>query len=326
MSSVIGFVVFRPSLTFILVASVIVVVAAVIAWLVRDELSQIAGLLWTVWCFVFIIRWKLRFLLRNFLVQTTLGVLLVTGFYLVIELGVAFLRHVGIAPWDWGNGHRLILFSELPAPPLSIEVVLLVLAFLIARHRWHEWKISRRQSKLPPALQKLLVEFDEFRKVSPKPDPAKKKAFLEVVLKRFKGVLDVGSKKGMVISLMEIPSGGDGKLTITFVHPAGSPIDADLKLAVGQGGAGKAYEKKVSIYIPSVRHVVGINVATKRSEGVRYEPSQNKDPFRSILSVPVVASDEVIAVVTFSARKRSAFYPEDFEIASLAATLVSMFY
>jgi hypothetical protein len=236
-------------------------------------------------------------------------------------------RALGCTPCisDSGTTHRLALLPNVPKPPLALEIALLVLAVILLRHHWHEFKLSQRQSELPRALEELLLEFEQFRKANPTPDSTKKKAFLESLMKRFKAILEVGNKKReIVISLME-KSDVDGMLVITFVHPPNAPLDTTLKLAVGNGGAGKAYDKKESIYIPSVRHLVGINIVTNKSE-VTYERGPSKERYRSMLCVPVLTKSNIIGVLTYSSVKRSTFFPLDFEIASLAAAFVSIFY
>ena len=311
-----------------IIGAAVMVILAVIAWIAREELKQIglqfltiASILWTIWCWTYTIRWRLRFLLRNFLVQTALGVLLVAGFYVFLELAIAVFRHVAVISPNPGDKPRLALFPEVPTPPLPLEAVLLILAVLLVRHHWQEWRIRKRESAVPRGLEEMLILFDEFRKANV--SPASTKAFLEALLDRFKSMLEIGNKKGVAISLMEDLN---GILAVTFIHPADAQLDKDLKLALGEGGAGKAYKKKVPIYIPSVRHLVGINIATMKPEGVTFKPSQHKERFRSLLCVPILTKSKVIGVLSFSSQKRAAFFPLDFEIASLAAAFVAMFY
>jgi hypothetical protein len=179
-----------------------------------------------------------------------------------------------------------------------------------------------------------LLKFDQFRDAHPDPTTAEKQVFLEVLTQKFKEVLDYKNRRDVAISLMEEEeiTAADGNkktgvLVVTFL-PDKSPLDKTIRLAIGEGGAGVAYQKKVPIYIPSVKHLIGINVSTRKSEGITFKKSGKAKKFRSILCAPVLEGTtmDVIAVLTFSSQKRSAFYPEDFDLASLAAVFVSLFY
>jgi hypothetical protein len=318
----------------LMVLVVVVIFAIVVAWIGRSELkkilrrlSKIGEILWSIWCFLFIIRWKFQFATRNFFIGTTLGALAFASFYLVIEMGITVVHGLGVT-WQRPGGCYGAIF-DLPALPLWFEAVLLFFAVLLFKHHLHEANLSRKQWELSPALERLLVKLDEFLKTEQNPSKLKKKAFLRVAMTAIKDVLEGKDKKrGLAISLLEIPEEGGQKLVITFVHPEeDSGVDDTLELNVGEGGGGKAYKDKAPIYIPSVRHLIGINVATKESDDdVTFKKANKEEPFRSILCVPVMVKGEPIAVLTFSSLKRSAFQPEDFGIASLAATFVAMFY
>jgi hypothetical protein len=289
------------------------------------ELSQCFVALWTAWCFLVTIWWKIKFVLRSFFAQSALFVLLIASSYVVLELAVASLRHVGAIPSEGRAGRLLTLLSEAPSLPMPIDAILLLIAALIVRHHWKEWKISRRQSAVPRVVEELLLEFDQFRKQAPITVDMRLE-FIGRTFERFKMLLDTRSKRNVAMSLMDAASGQAGHLGVALFKPDDAEFDRALQLPVGAGGAGKAYKDGVPIYIPSVRHLVGINCDTLESLGITYRPGSNAESFSSLLSVPVLVGNSSVAVVVFASKQRSAFDPEDFEIASLAAALASMTY
>src|SRR5260370_5803572 len=128
MSWAVGFPALHLSwLAIIIIVAVLIFVLAV-AWVGRAELAKIAKrlpkigeILWSIWCFLFIIRWKFQFALRNFFIHSTLGVLALASFYLAAELGVALFHRLGVAwqrPRTW---YGTILAKELPPLPFWLD-------------------------------------------------------------------------------------------------------------------------------------------------------------------------------------------------------------
>lgn len=315
-----------PHLTIIVVVLVVCALLAAAAWFGKDELGEAGEALWTAWCYVFLLGWRIRLKLRNVFAQSALVVLLVTSCYLSIEFALTLVQKFGSTLPNNVVGRSSVPFPEVSEIPLPYEIASLILALLTSVHHWKEWKISRRQSAVPRAVEGLLLQSDQFLRDGAKKDTAKKSAHFEQFMEKIKALMDTKSDRDVAISIMEREAKEDAPLAVTFIHPATAPIDKEFKVLVGKGVAGKAYEKRAPVYVPSARHFVGINGETLRSEGLTYVPSEDKKTFRSLLSVPVIVGTDVFAVLTFSSRKRSAFDPEDFEIARLAAAFVAMFY
>jgi hypothetical protein len=313
-------------LAIVIVAIVIGAVLAAIAWFGRDELVEVGGALWTAWCFLFTLGWRIRSKLRNTFAKSALAVLMVASFYLSIEFALVLVHKSGLFIGKPVLRLGLAVPAEMPEIPIQYEIASLVLAVLMFRHHWKEWKIARRQSAVPQRVEGLLIAFNEYLKDGGGKDPSKRANFLDnEALGKIKALMDTKTRRNVAISIMEEARKG-APLAVTFTHPPTAPIDKTFTVPVGKGGAGKAYDQKVPIYIPSIRHLVGINGETLRSVGVTYEPSADKKNFRSLLSVPVMAKANVIAVLTFSSRRRGAFDPEDFEIARVAAAFIAMLY
>jgi hypothetical protein len=221
--------------------------------------------------------------------------------------------------------------------PFKLEAGLFVLALFTFRHHLKEFLASRRREAVPPALEEVFLEFDKFRD-NPTPDVAAKNDFLEILMRKLKDVLDSKNNHDVAFGLLEeeqVPDGNTmkmkktGILTVSFL-PVNSPLDRSLRIPIGKGGAGKAFDAKVAIYIPSVRHRIGIDLDNEKSVGLTYLAPQGKPKYkaRSILSVPVLVNSkqDAIAVIAVSSRKRKTFWDADFEIVRLAASIISTLY
>jgi hypothetical protein len=316
--------------------------------------SQLGQSLWAIWGLGFALRWRFQFAIRYLFARTTLGVLALSTLYLLAELGVALVRgfkrelpemytHL-IAPLSshypavhaWLNNIQMPHIHEIP---FKLDIVLFILAWLMFRHHRQEFFASMRREAVPPALEEVFLEFDKFRD-NPTPDSTTKENFLEILMRKLKDVLDDKAKhktkRDVAFALFEEEKVTDakgtttktGNLAISFL-PDKSPLDKGLKIPIGKGGAGKAFEAKVAIYIPSVRHRIGIDLDNKKSVGLIYFAHKNpQHRARSILSVPVLVNSkkDVIAVVAVSSEQRKTFRDADFEIVRLAASIVSTLY
>jgi hypothetical protein len=313
---------------------------------------QLGRILWTLWGLGFALRWRAQFAIRATLFTSTAFVLLVGSFYLCAELLETFVRGLKAELPELYAKLDTMLCSHAPQLhawlgrfemphireiPFLWEAVLCVLAVLLFTHHLQEFLATLRREAVPPALEEVFLEFDKFRKAHQTPNKAEKDAFLETLMKKMKEVLDKKSRRDVAFSLMEKEKehadNGNGKkievdvLKITFL-PKDSPLKKNLTLRIGEGGAGKAYDKKVAIYIPSVPHRIGIDLDHQRSVGVTYKKSPNKKKFGSILSVPVLVNSrtDAIAVLTVSSEKRNAFSDADFDVVRLTASIISTLY
>jgi hypothetical protein len=310
---------------------------------------RLAGVVWSIWCLVFALRWLVQYALRYVFVTTAWGILTVSSIYAVVELGFVLINGLKFelpklysilvvqissrAPslYAWLVRLHVPRIHEIP---FKAEAALWVLALLMASHHLREFRASRRRESVPAALEELFLEFDTFRKNS-QPDRAAKDAFLETLMRKMKDILDEGTKRDVAFSLWEEEETLDaqkqrtktGVLQITFL-PKNSPLDKTFRLAVGEGGAGKAFKEKVAVYIPSILHGTGIDLNNEVSIGVTYKKGDDEKYFRSILCVPVLVNSrkDAIAVIAVSSLKSKAFWDADFEIVRLAAAIASTLY
>jgi hypothetical protein len=86
------------------------------------------------------------------------------------------------------------------------------------------------------------------------------------------------------------------------------PAFGEILTADPGGCVPKAYLGKVAIYIPSVRHRIGIELDSVKSVGVTY--MQGPDRFlRSIFSVPVLDfKGDAVAVIAVSSKRPRVFH------------------
>jgi hypothetical protein len=274
--------------------------ASVTFW--RDQWPSELGELLTLQFYIKI--WRPQFRWRDLLSQSAILVLLLAGFYELIDLVVTIYSHL-----------------EVWKPPLAAHLGLLVLAASVVMHRWHEWKLRKREARVPEGLKEVIRAS---KKLAEKQITGED--FLEQLAQSIKDVLEVEREKGAIDISFMVKNKKDELLRIVFAHPKPTPLDETLTLQEGEGGAGLAYQKGVPVYMPSTRHRFGVSVANKEYAplGLMFKPAQQASPFRSLLCVPVVTGTRKIGVLNFSSRERSAFFPLDFGIAEMAAEYVAI--
>ena len=156
--------------------------------------------MWQLWGLVFALRWRFQFAIRYIFATTTLGVLVLSTFYLCAELSVTTLNglkhelpdlYVRLSS-SFSSGFpalyaRLSAFQlpHINEVPFKVEIGLFVLALLMFRHHLQEFLASRRREAVPPALEEVFLEFDKFRD-NPAPDRDAKNNFLEILMKKLK--------------------------------------------------------------------------------------------------------------------------------------------
>lgn len=288
----------------------------------RSSLRETFGALWKTWCWFYIIPWRLWYRVRNALAQTLIVIVTLVSFFVVAESSLVLLHHKEVLKYVPRLSQIDAKFLELP---LWADVLALVLAAVLSWHHVSEWKSERRKEELPEAISKLLRPFGRPAKTISSMTDDEKQVLFDSLIKAFRKVLELRRKWTISASLMEekIP----GKLSVTLVHEADSrdKLNKALVLDVGTGGAGLAYKGPVAVYIPSVTHLVGIDAETVVPVGL-YHRSDPPEPFRSVLCIPVVGQSKVVAVLTFTSRKRNAFGPSDYQIMRLAAGFVAFFF
>jgi hypothetical protein len=208
--------------------------------------------------------------------------------------------------------------------PIWADIVLLLLALLLVRHRLHEWKRHRQEAVAWAVMTELFREMAalELQSAEPQQRATALADFLNKFSDAFRVILEAGRKAKVAVSLMRLRS---GVLRIEHTYPKEAKFDLTLALAPGKGGAGTAYTLSQMIYIPSVRHQHGIRIegTTPHLAESVYVPT-GTEPFRSVLCVPVFTTEEKFGVLNFSTDKPKTFSPLDFEIGQLAASVLAL--
>jgi hypothetical protein len=346
-----------------IVGVVAALVLAAVLWPIRSELKKIgralrdavrdvyvavaaavltaAGVIarqsWTVWCLLYISRWRIGFLFRRFFRDTQLGVLLLGAAWAFLDVTLVWLgRLVREASDETGPQvaqtqttaivDRLTSapWPHLPELPFPLEAAVVALAVLMIRHYVHEWKLRRLEMKLPEIVENLLLDF---HKTSAAASGAAITGFIDSLFDKMKSALDHVSNRGLVLSLME-KEASSGLLATTFWHPNSAKFDRNVKLRPGEGAAGAAYDKKEAVYVPSVTHEIALtdlDSGSFLSSDIRYKKhSDNDDEFKSILCIPVRTDAGVVGVLNIVSTKRGAFGPLDLKIGKLTAGFVSI--
>jgi hypothetical protein len=111
------------------------------------------------------------------------------------------------------------------------------------------------------------------------------------------------------ISVSVAPIGADSKLVVR--HQCGpAQYDPNLKLALGEGGAGLCCREHCAVYFP--RKSLGHAILQDITEGdydleMDLFVRDDREPFESVLSVPMVANGYCYGAVSFDSPERDAF-------------------
>jgi hypothetical protein len=335
---------------------VVLVVLMLVGWCVRDELqgvwndsgrklsevlTGIAALMLMVWCWSYAIRWRLRFVFRNAIAQTLWGILIVGSFYIVLEMLIDLVREVSQTSIP-DDGHKLAVSQEailtwldklrahipkLPAMPMWVHVLLVLLALVVLYHHLQGWKLSRREAQVPINLKRLIVKCRPLLgKTTLTPEESEK--LFEAVMKDTVALLQTEQKeKRFRMSLLTMNSEGD---QIHVIHRY--PRDGSSQGQVGTGkglslksAAGRCFDLRAAVYVPSTRHLGGINLSDYRTIGLVYERrgARVTQCSNALMCIPVFRGALVAAVLSISSHRHNAFGPLDFSIADLAATLLA---
>lgn len=282
----------------------------------RDELRDIARLSWLIWCWLYAIRWRIRFGLRTALGKTAAGIVLAGSGYVVLETLVAVARH---------SSHYPSIAEQLNIPelPLWSEAVLVILAILLLRNHFKEWRASSREARIAPGIEKALdVALPELRKATL--TEAELETLCTSVLREVVEILQVGRGREEIVATIVVRKADNSAMLQTrFVYPVGTPrVDKAVELEIANSASGKCMAIQTSIYVPSTRHLGGINMKTYRSAGLVYAAIPT-EPGRCLICVPIFSNTVVTAVLNVTSTKTNAFQPEDAGIAGLGAKILS---
>ncbi|HEV7306476.1 hypothetical protein [Ensifer sp.] len=299
-----------------------------------EEFEGIRTLCWLVWCWIYVIRFRIRFWLQSVFGQTASGVLFVASAYILFEVLLAFLRLVTHqsaehAPGEatetpqglWGR--VISSLPVLPILPFWVDVVIVVLALLVVRHHWKEWRIRGREATMPAEMAALLASSRAYLR-SGRVD---KKTFFDLVMETTTKILGVGRKnKTFCFSMMEVDE-ASGSMSVVCAYPPAFYEDVkDARLSVERSAAGASYKKQAPIYIPSTKHLAGINMSTYRCVGLIFDYSVDLDKHPSLMCIPVISEGKTRAIINVSCGGKRAFVPIDFYIVMFSAALLSYSY
>jgi hypothetical protein len=311
-------------LIILAVGAALLIILTVLGWFLRDELRGGWDAVWLVWCWIYAMRWRVRFRLQGIVGQTAAGVLLTGSFFIFLELAISALHYVS------GREHESDGFLAQFLPSVELpdwgDAVLVLLAVLVLKHHWHEWKLRKREAAVPAGLTKLIVDTRSFlRLVHPAED--QRAEFFEKTMRVITEVLTVGrEKRRFNISMMTVDV-NKKELVITHAYPAHNQTYVGQQLALERSAAGTAYGRGVPIYVPSTRHLAGINMKTYRSVGLVFAEGPTVDSGPSLMCIPVLTEQgNIVAILNVSCDAQNAFSPIDFDISGVAAALFASFY
>ena len=218
--------------------------------------------MWLIWCWIQAIYWRIRFGLQSFFGQTAAGVLLAGSFVVFLELLLAtvrFLRaeeHAGDSGSMGVVAETLALLPTVPAPPLWVDAILLVLAGLVFLYHYHEWKLRRREAAAPSGLARLIEKCKPLLHLGTPLSDADKQNLFETTMQEITSLLRIGRERKrfrrkeqvISISITAVDHADKTKLAVIAVFPTVTTlIDKKAKLSRNQSAAGASYEKQVPI-------------------------------------------------------------------------------
>jgi len=288
---------------------------------VRALIASAGSTFWYGVCCTYLVWWSISLPVRRLLTASTISVLGLSSLFFLFESVSTFFHH-----------H--ILETEFP---LWGQIVIVLLAGGMVFHRAKEWKHQKQKWDLAFALRFLLPEIRRFGDdIAAGGD--KKAKFIELankIMSAFSAIFR--ETKEVKLNLMIL--GKDEKLRFLCFHPETARATYSLKpFSLDRGGAGTACKSGLIVYIPAVRYRHGISVLLGGSISVDmrlamrrtydfvdlvYEVSE-RQPFRSILCVPVRVNSKCEGVLNLDCMNQNAFGEFDFDLADAAAALIGM--
>jgi hypothetical protein len=243
--------------------------------------------------------------------------LVVTGMVFAIEAGTAIF-----------HGHLINFHFPLP---LRLGVVLV--AWIMMRHRLHEFRSLKRKPVFLTNLHLLLQEAASLNFASASDDEERRQKLHDFIIKVLISFRAVFSDIGELQLNVMFPNAA-GQLQIMHRFPENAPYEEDWVLATNQGGAGVAYASSNLLYIPRVKYRHGISIGmpppgnssspiTYHLKELVYVPTK-AEPYRSILSAPVHSATGVVGVLNIDAKINNPFADSEFETAQVAASFIAM--
>jgi len=220
-----------------------------------------------------------------------------------------------------------IVFSENPHiprlhAPWWVEATIFLISLAMVRHHYQEWKIRRSEADIPELVGEILQSCETSRTpATGRIPPEAKKVLLEAIMTKMVSVLERDKSRQIAFSLMEpLPS---GVLGITFFHPPNASFSGSYTLRLDQGAAGTAFSKGNPIYVPSTRHLMGIDVESYETIGQIYEPDPPECRYHSVLCVPVIQGGKATGVLNISSTKIGSLDLFEFGIGKMMGAMIA---
>jgi hypothetical protein len=289
-----------------------------------ELLTGFRQLMWLGWCWIYIMRWRARFYFRSGAGQTALSLLLTGSLFVFLELVLAAFHLISGTTHGSPTDeilHRILSYTPEVEMPLWAELLAVVIAAWVLWHHWEEWKLRNRESAVPTGLARLIVDAKPFLQMK-EPKDADIEQYFERSMKTTAEVLAVGRKRNVsfTFSMMLIDEGAE-ELAIALTYPAGKNY-AGQRLSKAKSAAGRAWQLNAPIYVPSTKHLGGINMKTYRAVGLVYDnKADTPDVGPSLICIPVTVGPSTVAILNVSCNVLNAFSPSDVQIANVAATL-----
>jgi hypothetical protein len=288
---------------------------------VRALAASAASTFWYAVCCSYLVWWSISLPVRRLLAASAISVLGLSSLFFVFE-GISTLFH------------REILTTEFP---LWVQIVIVLLAGGMVFHRAEEWKRQKQKWDLAFALRFLIPEIRHFGDdiASGCDKKAKFMELAEKIMSAFSAIFR--ETKEVKLNLMIL--GKDKELRFLCFYPETAQATYSTQpFSLGKGGAGTACKSGLLVYIPAVRYRHGISIllggsisadmrlAMRRTYDfldLVYEVSE-RQPFRSILCVPVRVNSKYEGVLNLDCMSQNAFGEFDFDLADVAAALIGM--
>ena len=257
-------------------------------------------------CYIYILWWTIRFAAGRWATESVIVVMLLASGMVVLEIGSDIFR-------------KHIEFLHLP---LWAEVSILLLASWLVYHRLKEFQHAKEESLLANSVALLFEEIAQLHFVSgEKGNYLALQNFVHKVLIAFLSVY--GSRRHPQMNVMLQSS--DSRLRIHFVEPAAARYQEGISFKSGEGGAGTAFSRGVTVYIPAIRFRHGISIVEGKYELLHFAYEHSTiEKFSSVICAPIQCRGLIFGVLNVDSRRQNAFDMTDIYVAEVCASAVGM--
>jgi len=234
---------------------------------------------------------------------------------------------------------------------LYLLIFLLICEALIIVNHLHEFKHQGREQRMLAQVLDLIAPLNELcvylqladNEVEEETEKRTKKrhavnVFLKYFSKTFTEIFRERGLKDLNVCLMGRKEGTED-LFVEFESSGHEDFEVrEGNFLKGEGAAGRALTTNKTIYVPNVEYEHAV-VVTERVNDVESKVYVKREtPYRSIICSPIVlptgldetseveSASDVVAILNFASRRKSAFSEVDFVVARLGATLLGLMY